>query len=138
MPVLLAWVLIGALSTLVLLGPAAVNGSEAASGEKPPRCRESTAAGRTRAADLWNGESRRHHRGCSPYSPLAIMSALRIFCLAYSSNEMPDILAASTSCGVSVTLPGVMRLPVEFGTSRLTGALKLLDGFAADRAAVVV
>ena len=71
---------------------------------------------------------------CSPYSPLAIMSALRIFCLAYSSNEMPDILAASTSCGVSVTLPGVMRLPDEFGTSRLTGALTRLDGFGAGRA----
>lgn len=69
------------------------------------------------------------HRCCSPYSPLAIISALRIFCLAYSSGEMLENLAASTSAGDKVTLPLDCRLPDEFGTSRLGGALTFtLDG----------
>ena len=61
------------------------------------------------------------------------MPAYKTFCRAYSSTLIFAILAASTSLGESTTLPGVGRLPVEFGTSRETGAEKRADGFSADR-----
>ena len=54
------------------------------------------------------------------------------FSFAYCSSEIPLILAASISVGVSVIFP-LGRVPPP-GTVRLTGALTRLDGFGADRA----
>jgi hypothetical protein len=99
-------------------------------GEKASGLREGISGRQDTAADLWIGGEHQRSPRLSRYSPLSRMPSYFSFCRAYSSMLMPLRRAASTSEGVSVTLPGDWcRLPDALGIERETGALTRLDGF---------